>query len=767
MMEEKKNFGSFPLPSTPTTPSTSLSELSSRSSQKFPQFTKIDVLKNLRLLENRLCADCSSPLSNQQMIYGSLTYGVWLCHICAHIHQKILLNPNSNIKSTTEQWDEMEIQHMVKLGSNIHINEHLERYIPLGWNKCTPTSTNVERELWIRAKYDSRLFTFPSISHQPSQEYIARLPLRLLDYFVIVSIGECIDKNLTESFSLESIQFLPEIKLCYPGENYYTDATLPDQLGTFIYPSGISLSSDDKQPSFFTFVLTDVNAVKMYGGVLHIFELIESDEINNLIQNSKDNSSATLGVPTPRHCYRPKALVLLSHYPFYNLLRLLLLQLYRISLSSSPLPFDKYLANIFEIPLPPYGLTEILYHGLPGCPLLIYRPPRNQLPMIDYSFRPLFLSLSVENILLLFSYILNEHKVCFCSKHLSILTPVQEAFLSFIFPFVWQGAYIPIIPNSMKIILDAPVPFIVGIDSECLPGFGTASYQIPDGLVMVDLDNDQLYFGVDLDGKKLEPCELPSRELSKLRETLVRHGGCIYGHKQQTNFHESCLPFRNNEHLIPLDLSSFESGHLLNSTHKLNIYDTIVRSAETKVQVNFQCTVSLCVNVNVVTDHSPATSKQPMSRSSMRVKDEGIQMDNFFSSSLFSPSNNCSRTALNTPNGIGGSDDSFDVKEIRYAFLRFFISVLRDYQQFLEEINKNTTNSGLKNKHKSQTFYSQSFLTALFDSFFTLSNLFSLLDLKHKCFLNLLKKEKLVQINLKLIFLQNVLLINLIEVKKL
>jgi hypothetical protein len=776
--------------------------------------------------------------SNQQIIYGSLTYGVWLCHECSLIHQKLFHN-KSQMKSVTDQWNDQEIQTMIRLGSNLQVNESLERYIPSGWIKCSPTSTPAEKELWIRAKYESRLFSlppnpstalnnsqFPQNSPSLNSQFV-KLPLRLLDYFVTVSVGSCLESDISPSppspsLSLEKIQFSPEIKMCYPGEHYYSDGmtTLPNQLGTFIYPSGMSLLSEEKQPSFFTFVLTDVNAVKMYGGVLHFSELIDSDEISHLLHHSSSSLASSPHSPHHppphppifRHGYRPKAIVLLSHYPFYNLFRLLLIQLYRISLSSCPLPLDHYLANIFEIPLPPNGLTEILYHGLPGLPLLLYRPPRNQLPMIDYSFLPLFTSLSIENILIIFSYLLLEHKLCFYSKNISLLTPIQECFLSLLFPFVWQGAYIPVLPSNMLIILDAPVPLIIGIHSDALSSTDPTDPAFPcDGLVMIDIDHDEVYIGKDYNGKLLEPCELPTREVLKLKEILMKCGGC-HSRKpsppspsqQQSNSTttntsnsssiRSTLPFPNNEHLIPLDVTStsLEAGYLLQSTSKLNHYDTTVRSAETKVQVNYQCTISLVPKLITTQSsltpaatasarstpgstpvatggtgsgagtgsfHFSSSSSATSSRQSMKIlqsrkqqqQQSGDEMKtlvsgNYLASSLLSPSNNCSSSSsLNhmsnsnpssstttassssaSTSSVGnGNDEIFDVKEIRYAFLRFFVSVLRDYQQFLEETNaanaaaatKMSSHGSLKlNKTKSSlsTSHSNPFLTQLY-----------------------------------------------------
>lgn len=49
-------------------------------------------------------------------------------------------------------------------------------------------------------------------------------------------------------------------------------------------------------------------------------------------------------------------------------------------------------------------------YALPDRTLTITRPPRNRLPLVDFSYRPLFASLSVENILCAFGLLLTEAK---------------------------------------------------------------------------------------------------------------------------------------------------------------------------------------------------------------------------------------------------------------------------------------------------------------------------------------------------------------------
>ena len=145
-----------------------------------------------------------------------------------------------------------------------------------------------------------------------------------------------------------------------------------------------------------------------------------------------------------------------------------------------------------QTPLPPLGKVEVRLQ-LCNQTLLLSRPPVNRLPMVDFSYRPLFTCLSVENIILVFRIICAEFSVCFVSKNMSLLTPIQEAFLSFLFPMVWQGVYIPLLPKGMLDILDAPVPIVMGLDRAFIEH--VPPDKRPNSLIFVDLDANEVYIG--------------------------------------------------------------------------------------------------------------------------------------------------------------------------------------------------------------------------------------------------------------------------------
>jgi len=532
---------------------------------------------------------------------------------------------------------------MVRAGNNAKVNSIYERYLPSGWTKCTPDSGRDDRELWIRAKYEMKMFALPgkmgrrdSISRVAEQK-TGILPARIVDFFLVISPGYCrerLEDNASpEVIGIESLTFDPKILSCYPESESYKDMILPEHVGHFVYPTGVSLSSTEEKPKFFTFVLTDVSGVKIFGATLHVYELSEPEEL-----------AAMLGIPITSEqflhwpiVFAPKALTILSHYPFFNLYREYLQQLYRISLSNSPIPIERYVSNfVNDVPLPPQGLVEVKF-TLPDRVISITRPPKNQLPMVDFSYRPLFHCLSVEHILIVFSALCTERKVCFFSSNISLLTPVQEALLSLMFPLVWQGAFVPVMPSDMLDILDAPVPIIVGISSSIINN--TTEMENHPGVMYVDLDRDKLYPGINDNGRPLAlPPALPSKAEQKLKKVLLTFGHVSH---KTTLFTQAGVSFPKGEHLVPIESFSAERGISLRAP---------MHGAGTNDHRSKGLTLT-----NRGNGISKTASQHPVicSRSSVP------------STSLTDPTNN-----------VGG-EDGFDASEIRGAFLRLFVSILK------------------------------------------------------------------------------------------
>jgi DENN (AEX-3) domain len=124
--------------------------------------------------------------------------------------------------------------------------------------------------------------------------------------------------------------------------------------------------------------------------------------------------------------------------------------------------------------------------------------------------------------------LLQETRIVLVSKHYAILGSVAEALLSLLFPLHWQGMYLPILPYSMLEILDAPVPYLVGLHSRFL--HDVPAEKRPRGVVIVDLDRDEVHLGFNdaMDSGPRRIPSLPDRHAMKLRAKLVEFASCVY-----------------------------------------------------------------------------------------------------------------------------------------------------------------------------------------------------------------------------------------------
>lgn len=159
---------------------------------------------------------------------------------------------------------------------------------------------------------------------------------------------------------------------------------------------------------------------------------------------------------------------------------------------------------------------------------VVQRPPENKLPLVNLSYKPLFTCLSVSNVLVVLGCLLQETKVALLSKNYSLLCPVSEAFISLMFPLQWQGMYVPILPYRMLDILDAPVPYLVGLHARYLKD--VPSSRRPGDVVFVDLDRDTVHLGFE-DIAFTVPRQvpaIPSSKAAKLKAKLLDCAARVY-----------------------------------------------------------------------------------------------------------------------------------------------------------------------------------------------------------------------------------------------
>lgn len=113
--------------------------------------------------------------------------------------------------------------------------------------------------------------------------------------------------------------------------------------------------------------------------------------------------------------------------------------------------------------------------------------------MTDYEF--LFRSLSIENILVVYTALMLERKIVLISSHKALLSHCSFALLSLLYPLCWPHVFIPIVPESMKTVVEAPYPFFIGLEESILlnPSIVCGqAFHIPMEVIIVDLDRNML-----------------------------------------------------------------------------------------------------------------------------------------------------------------------------------------------------------------------------------------------------------------------------------
>jgi len=142
-------------------------------------------------------------------------------------------------------------------------------------------------------------------------------------------------------------------------------------------------------------------------------------------------------------------------------------------------PMEVLLAHLVDrLPVPARGSDLRLdlmngsdgVHGVPPSnqhlqPLWWGHGRDSRLPFLESAcVLELVQCLSTEDIVTALEAMLLEHKVCLIAKDVSLLTPICEALRLLLFPFAWQHCYIPLLPKELLGYLEAPIPFVAGLD---------------------------------------------------------------------------------------------------------------------------------------------------------------------------------------------------------------------------------------------------------------------------------------------------------------
>ncbi|XP_030575687.1 DENN domain-containing protein 5B-like isoform X2 [Archocentrus centrarchus] len=330
--------------------------------------------------------------------------------------------------------------------------------------------------------------------------------------------------------------FKSKVLAHYP-ENVEWNPFDQDAVNMLCMPKGLSFRTqvDQRDPQFHSFIITKEDGSRTYGFVLTFYEEVTSPQICSAMQTlyqmhnaehastnapscsssssssmdslassvddgestTSSSSSASRAVgsydSSRDTLYVSKALCLITPMPFMHACRCFLSQLHWAvtAATTHPLPLESYVYNIlYEVPLPAPG-RSLKFHGVYE-PIVCQRPGPGELPLADFPLAEAFTLLGVENLVQVFTCTLLEMQILLYSQDYQRLMTVAEGITTLLFPFQWQHVYVPILPASLLHFLDAPVPYLMGLQSK--EGTDRSKLELPQeaNLCFVDIDNHSI-----------------------------------------------------------------------------------------------------------------------------------------------------------------------------------------------------------------------------------------------------------------------------------
>lgn len=302
-----------------------------------------------------------------------------------------------------------------------------------------------------------------------------------------------------------SIAFKADLIEKFPREDY-SDSPLNQAIHMFCFTEGVKLSREQLSPIVFSFILTTVDdntkkVPRIFVTCLIFYEVISETIAKQLNIILAPNDSV----------YMPKAICLVSHWPFIDQYREILKEIYRLHLSTYEIPLERVICNLIqEVPLPDQGVTCVQYN-IGRQKLYFSRPPAKYLTYLpDSCLEYLFRSLNIADIISVWSCVMVERKILLISKCKALLTYVALALTKLIYPFKWDQVLISILPSALKNYIETIFPYIIGVS----PSMLTKDIEIPIDAIRVDLDAGRVFI--------TEPCpRLPDKPYRQLHNRLL------------------------------------------------------------------------------------------------------------------------------------------------------------------------------------------------------------------------------------------------------
>lgn len=149
-------------------------------------------------------------------------------------------------------------------------------------------------------------------------------------------------------------------------------------------------------------------------------------------------------------------------------------------------PLERYVVNLCTEALSPISSKTQVEIAVRELRLFARKEAANELPESrNTDLYALFRSLTIPNIVALIEFALSESRIILLSSHTAMLHLASKAIANLLYPLKWASIFIPVLPARLLSALEAPCPYIVGIERRY------DRIELPDDdYVLVDLDQD-------------------------------------------------------------------------------------------------------------------------------------------------------------------------------------------------------------------------------------------------------------------------------------
>ena len=298
-----------------------------------------------------------------------------------------------------------------------------------------------------------------------------------------------------------SYKFSPEVIDQYPPSDSFNNS-----VAMFCFPEGISILEKKIEPKKFNFVLTDEIGERTYGSVLIFWEKLK-DNIRNSIEpifieivektkeqiemekkenEEKGEKEKEIKTTKIKDYYAPKALCILSKFPFFSNNVTFLRELYKIfNSSSNEIPLERVISPYVDS-LYKQSYDELIRFNIKNENIDFYFIPNygKDWDIDDKYLETLFNVLSIDIIETAWQGLLLEKKLFLICSSKETLLQVAHSFITLLFPFKWIHTYIPILPEKLKDFTESPMPLIFGIS------FPINLNDLPDDSLIININKN-------------------------------------------------------------------------------------------------------------------------------------------------------------------------------------------------------------------------------------------------------------------------------------